>query len=275
MIRFSCPRCKTTLEVPDSKAGHVGECAACRQRIQVPSTFLPSAPPPPPVPSLPQRGLVSCPDCNNKVSVRAFACPVCGRRLPPQEIAALYRAERVKSLATLILFALVGLAIWVLWHLGDAGRQRPANTRQETEVGLNLPVIPGLAPVDVYLNFENKGFELDKVFDDPQSPIWRCTENTSKHSMMVETFGKGALAVTLVRGTYQGHANEDADSAAKSFLGYLASLPYEGSDPSSARSWVISNLGTNAKTKIGNASFELIVHPDAPRFRMLLIRPAD
>jgi DNA-directed RNA polymerase subunit RPC12/RpoP len=46
MIRYSCPRCKKSLESPVSFAGQKLHCPDCNQRLQIPQ---PSTPPPPPV----------------------------------------------------------------------------------------------------------------------------------------------------------------------------------------------------------------------------------
>jgi DNA-directed RNA polymerase subunit RPC12/RpoP len=46
MIRYSCPRCKKSLESPASLAGQKLHCPDCNQRLQIPQ---PSTPPPPAV----------------------------------------------------------------------------------------------------------------------------------------------------------------------------------------------------------------------------------
>jgi DNA-directed RNA polymerase subunit RPC12/RpoP len=46
MIRYTCPRCKKSLESPASFAGQKLNCPGCNQRLQIPQ---PSTPPPPPV----------------------------------------------------------------------------------------------------------------------------------------------------------------------------------------------------------------------------------
>jgi hypothetical protein len=46
MIRFSCPNCGKNLAVDDSKAGAVGTCPACRQKIKVPAPAIPAKAPP-------------------------------------------------------------------------------------------------------------------------------------------------------------------------------------------------------------------------------------
>lgn len=133
-------------------------------------------------------------------------------------------------------------------------------------------VIPGLAAVDVHGNFTNKGFTLEKRLDPVQSE-WRCKDENGTRSMLVEAFGDSPTSLTMVRGTYTGYASGDVNKEAAEFLGYVSSVPYDGSRPSEARGWVERNIGSNAKTSIGGVSFELIANPTAPRVRMLMITP--
>src|SRR4051812_13141463 len=37
MLRFSCPKCKTVNQQPDSSAGQVVACASCQQKMRVPA----------------------------------------------------------------------------------------------------------------------------------------------------------------------------------------------------------------------------------------------
>jgi DNA-directed RNA polymerase subunit RPC12/RpoP len=46
MVRYTCPRCKRSLESPVSFAGQKLNCPGCNQRLQIPQ---PSTPPPPPI----------------------------------------------------------------------------------------------------------------------------------------------------------------------------------------------------------------------------------
>ena len=77
-----------------------------------------------------------------------------------------------------------------------------------------LPIISGLEPVDVYLNFTNKGFTLESDFSDPKQKIWRCIEDTSQHTALIEAFGNTVNDVTLVRGTYLGTSSENINRTA-------------------------------------------------------------
>jgi hypothetical protein len=45
MIRFSCPNCSKKLAVDDSKAGAVGVCPACRNKLKIPAPAVPATAP--------------------------------------------------------------------------------------------------------------------------------------------------------------------------------------------------------------------------------------
>jgi DNA-directed RNA polymerase subunit RPC12/RpoP len=111
MIRYSCPRCKKSLESPASFAGQKLNCPECNQRLQIPQPSTPSPPPavnktilateePPAVPptrtprqsppAMPEVELVveavpaarreSCLECGADITRRARVqtCPDCG-----------------------------------------------------------------------------------------------------------------------------------------------------------------------------------------------------
>lgn len=46
MIRYTCPRCKKSLESPASFAGQKLNCPGCNQRLQIPQPSTPPSPPP-------------------------------------------------------------------------------------------------------------------------------------------------------------------------------------------------------------------------------------
>lgn len=160
-------------------------------------------------------------------------------------------------------------------------RQRGLGQAGASNAGGSIPfaredkpqVIPGLQPTDVYLNFTNKGFSLTKNLQREQC-AWFCTEETLGHSSTVTVYGNGPTDVTLCRGMYVKNGTNGLDREAAEFLGYLASITYDGSQPADARAWVVNNIGKNATMTIGGVSFELIASPSAPNSRVLQITPA-
>jgi transcription elongation factor Elf1 len=85
MILFLCPRCKQSMQAPESCAGIGLDCGNCGQRMQVP--LAPGSPPSnaPPIRKIPLR--FSCPACNAALSAppdcagRTTKCRQCGQPL--------------------------------------------------------------------------------------------------------------------------------------------------------------------------------------------------
>jgi len=154
-------------------------------------------------------------------------------------------------------------------------------------------VIPGLQPEDVYSIFTKKGFTLTKeffpTFQDsgiqfPQHWKWMCNSETNmRHQLTLDVEGNTLNDVTFIRGTYISLSSEtdsnfhrNTNKAAAVFLGNVANAPYDGSRQSTAKSWVIKNIGrNNLKKVIGGVRFEVIANPNAPRTRILIMKLAN
>ena len=67
------------------------------------------------------------------------------------------------------------------------------------------------------------------------------------------------------------YSSADTNDKSKDFLGYVASIPYEGSKPAEAREWLKNNIHHNASITIGNVRFEIVAN--APRARILNVLP--
>lgn len=122
--------------------------------------------------------------------------------------------------------------------------------------------IPGLAPVDVYLNLENKGFTTDKRFGKEQH-TFVCKEETGvflNTASITIPAGQGADVVTVVNAMHQNYSAASTDALAVGFLGYCATLPYDGAEPAKARAWVEANIGKNASAVFGGVNFQLFTN---------------
>ena len=117
------------------------------------------------------------------------------------------------------------------------------------------PAIPGLVAVDVYGNFEDRGFTLKRSHGKTLT-FWTCTDRNSVSSYQVDITGDGPRHIIYVSGTFLNFGAGDTDVLAKQFLGFLATIYYEGADSSKARKWVdehISDIGS--KITIGDVVF--------------------
>jgi hypothetical protein len=132
-----------------------------------------------------------------------------------------------------------------------------------------LAMIPGLAPVDVYMNFTNKGFKLTRRLNVSQC-IYSCINTSSGNTLTVDVYGKTPEDVNTIEAAYASY--ESSNEAAKDFLGYVATMQYENAAPQIAKDWVRNNIGRHATTYIGGVKFETFSKGEV---RMLVMSVGD
>lgn len=128
----------------------------------------------------------------------------------------------------------------------------------------SLQDIPGLTAADIKLNFKDLGFACKgpDIFDadDEYNVSWSCEEKTTGHWYYVDWFGRNATNIGAVSATAQDYLSKTPTAEMREFLGYVASLPYDGADPADAKSWVEklaaqSNDGSLGQKTIGGVEF--------------------
>ena len=128
-------------------------------------------------------------------------------------------------------------------------------------------VIPGLAPVDVYGNLEGRGYACGGPELVVGESFWRCEGSDLSAEYVVEIWGPDGSSVRLVEATA---ISMDGSPVGASLLGFVATVPYKGSNPEEAQLWVEENVGAErASTKIGGVSYELT---GSPMGRILTIK---
>ncbi|ADG70084.1 hypothetical protein Plim_4277 (plasmid) [Planctopirus limnophila DSM 3776] len=123
----------------------------------------------------------------------------------------------------------------------------------------DVKVIPGLMPVDIYMNLTKQGFLKQGPVGSP--PMWRLTRESDGVKMDVEIFSPGSMSsVSSVRAFCFSPSGVRVDEAGKmQFLfPYLATLPYQGAEPIKAQEWVIEHMKTGGETIIGSVKFEIL-----------------
>lgn len=177
-----------------------------------------------------------------------------------------------------------------------AAIQQATETKNESVPTENKPkaenkpaekIIPGLTATDIKLNLEKHGFEFtgprpmtssDGYFDEGKATDlatgvdYSVTINAlSPSQVRAVTFrADGTLAAGSV-------SRSKILSVAKEYLGYCATVPYDGANPQQARKWVESNItkvkqGKPVETVIGNAK---LVLAGEEYFYFLQIFPKD
>jgi hypothetical protein len=119
--------------------------------------------------------------------------------------------------------------------------------------------IPGLTPQEVYLNLENRGFKCSEPeLMGPDNQVrWTCEKQEANGEYLVEINSSDANSVRLVEATVITSDPAHADALAQDFLGYVATIPYEGAHPEEAKAWVKQNVGSKASAEVGGVSYTL------------------
>lgn len=146
--------------------------------------------------------------------------------------------------------------------VGDVATEAPP-----TEEVAESPTIPGLVAANIYGNLENRGFTCER---DSTSEGFVATCRDAQGNDAIAR-GTGPTGISLVTATALGTGGDEESGA---FLGFVASVPYDGAEPDSATAWVEENVGKNAETVFGGAKFRLIA-AEGGTARILEITPAE
>ncbi|HEY3408980.1 MAG TPA: hypothetical protein VGK53_12475 [Propionicimonas sp.] len=146
-----------------------------------------------------------------------------------------------------------------------APRPTPAQTAEPGKTAAPKPtanpaddiglVIPGLAVVDVTLNLKPRGFECSGPVAGVDLSYWTCTKDTPTSSINVEVYAETPSSVRNVTSTVLWYGSGSGDETFDAFLGYIATLRYEGSKPTKAKAWVTSR--SKGTTNFGPARYQL------------------
>lgn len=139
---------------------------------------------------------------------------------------------------------------------GENPKKDKLNFKTCNFFGGQFYVIPDMIAADVYINFESKGFEVNKNIKSEGTEVY-CELSTSNVKYNVTVTGctpKDIISVTATTIDYSGNNLE----AVKAFMGFVAALQYKNSKPEEARKWVEENINTDgAKTTIGGVTFSI------------------
>lgn len=117
-----------------------------------------------------------------------------------------------------------------------------ANSEPEELV---MPVVAGSNAYDITTSLENNG--LPEAERSSTSDGYTFTATSPDYSYTINTDKDYALSSA----EYYVFAEDNG------FLGFCASFPYDAADSQTAMDWVNENLGNDAETTIGDATFTL------------------
>lgn len=130
-------------------------------------------------------------------------------------------------------------------------------------------IIPGLNPADITVNLEQRGLTCAPV-EEWAVYYFRSCKGSEGDLVDIEVsiFGKQLFEVDYISASvYQYHSTPEPAIAAP-FLGYMATLPYDGATPEVARMWVESTLPSitleeSGANKFGDVYYRLLGPPFA------------
>ena len=120
--------------------------------------------------------------------------------------------------------------------------------------------IPGAKPVNTYLGLEQKGFKVTKRFGEVNE--WTCSGGTALVMCNATVIGPSTdvEAMTAIVAMVSDASTTPDVAETGGFLGWLASLPYDGAEPQMIKSWVESHIKARVNTSkvVGGVKFNLI-----------------
>ncbi len=135
--------------------------------------------------------------------------------------------------------------------------------------------IPGLQPVDIYLNLEKQGFVTDKHYSTEFGNSWDCKNSSTGIDYVVSVFSSDISSVETLKATAMLTGQEDKGiEATKPFLKYIASVPFEGNDPAKVAEWIEDNFDKDKQTLVvSNVRFT--IYAPTAFMRMLRVELVD
>ncbi|WP_412464919.1 hypothetical protein [Flavobacterium mekongense] len=117
-------------------------------------------------------------------------------------------------------------------------------------------IIPDMNAADVYLNFENKGFKIDKQIGTGNTSIY-CELSSPDTKFVIIITGCSPSEIIGIEATAMDYSGNNQNDVV-AFLGYVATLQYKNSEPEKAREWLKENIDVDgAKTTIGGVTFTI------------------
>jgi hypothetical protein len=151
--------------------------------------------------------------------------------------------------------------------LAPTGTRPPTATTQPAG-------LPGLMPADVTVNLEQRGLtcsSAEATFDG--GFVWSCSREAYDVLLYVDVYSSSLVTVDMIDASVIFYSSADDDLASQ-FLGFIATMPYDGAQPLDAREWVETTLptirvaGDVREITIGGVDFILFGMPTARSLEM-------
>lgn len=132
-------------------------------------------------------------------------------------------------------------------------------------------LIKDITAASIYAPLEEKGFNIDKQFGGDDFFV-DCSNPRPYFTEHVRIYGTSPDKISEIRASYTKYSKGNINELAIPFLGFIATLPYENSNPQKAQKWLMDNISKKTKIEINGVKFELL--GNSKNIRTLLITPA-
>jgi hypothetical protein len=116
------------------------------------------------------------------------------------------------------------------------------------------PHLPGLTSGGLTTTFEKEGLSCRGPEQQRTMAAWHCEGRDSSGAQLKIEFMGRPTRIEYLTATVMQYQPEIDRAVLARFLGYVATVPYDGADPAQARRWVQQNIRREfAETQIGPA----------------------
>ena len=105
-------------------------------------------------------------------------------------------------------------------------------------------LLPSLFPPNLVASLEERGFVCNPVERGELYFVRTCEKDTGSYLLRVDIYGRELFLADLVEASILQFVGEPSDELTASFLGFMATIPYDGATPQRAQEWVESTIPT-------------------------------
>lgn len=103
--------------------------------------------------------------------------------------------------------------------------------------------LPGLQAANIKVSLEQRGFDCTQAekFTTANIYNWTCQQETGSYLLQADIYGETLRTVDYVSAIALDYSGTNGKLQAE-FLGFIATVPYDGAEPDRARIWVERNI---------------------------------
>lgn len=151
---------------------------------------------------------------------------------------------------------LSGLAAFALLAAGCGGNSQSTTPAAEPAGEVLALHLAGLHASDLSKAARERGLACQEPVKEGAQAHWLCEARTPLTGYLFEFYGKAPGRIEYIRLVITQSGPPKPENTGP-WLGYLASLRYEGSDADTARAWLEEHLQGGGQTTIGTAKWKL------------------